>query len=341
MTGDTSDHIRFSSTLGREIRTADDVRALGVTTEKLARDALRIGDVENAARWTAYLAQEPRWIMAFYRPWIENLLAVGQREVSAFEDHVARLTDVIGVAPPLVDAADVGAVEEAAAVAAAAAGDEEAFDTAIADLKRAQWMVHDDQGDWLWGLFTALQRELGEDRMEQEVFREPVAPIAAERFAALASLTQYEKFEFSIDLMRGHFCGPSDDSHIDVIETDDRWVMSFDPCGSGGRMRRGDQIRGQRPRTEPPFEFAHAERAHPWTWGKENVCLYCAHCSFVNEILPIERTGIPLRVTDYPEAPGDQCRWTVYKDAAAIPEEVYRRVGKSKPATGADSAVLP
>ncbi len=326
-----SDHLRFSEKLGREIRTAGDVRELGVSTEKLARAALTIGDFEAAARWTAYLAQEPRWIMAFYRPWIESLLAVGRREVGGFDEHVARLTELIGVAPPLVDAAAVGAAEEEAAVAAAAGGDEQAFDAAIADMKRVQWKVHDDQGDWLWGLFTALHRELGEDRMEREVFREPVAPIAAERFAALASLTQYEKFEFSIDLMRGHFCGPSDDAHIDVVETDDRWVMSFDPCGSGGRMRRGDAVREQRPRTEPPFNFAHAERAHPWTWGKQNVCLYCAHCSFVNEILPIERTGVTLRVTDYPETPGDQCRWTVYKDAGAIPGEVYRRVGKSKP----------
>jgi hypothetical protein len=326
-----SDHIRFSDTLGREIRSADDVRALGITTEKLAREALTAGDLAAAARWTTYYAQEPRWILAFYRPWIENLLAVGRREVPSFEQHVARLTAVIGVEPPLPDAASVGAAEEETAVAAAAAGDEEAFDAAIADLKRVQWKVHDDQGDWLWGLFTALHEELGEHRMEREVFREPVAPIAAERFAALASLTQYEKFEFSIDLMRGHFCGPSDDAHIDVVETDDRWVMSFDPCGSGGRMRRGDPIRDQSPRTDPPFNFARAERAHPWTWGKENVCLYCAHCSFVNEILPIERTGIPLRVTDYPETPGDQCRWTVYKDATAIPEEAYRRVGKSKP----------
>jgi hypothetical protein len=326
-----SDHIRFSDKLGREIRSAGEVRALGISTEKLAREALAAGDLEAAARWTAYYAQEPRWIMAFYRPWIENLLAVGRREVPSFEQHLARLTGVIGVEPPLPDAASVGADEEEAAVASAAAGDEEAFEAAIADLKRVQWKVHDDQGDWLWGLITALHEELGEDRMEREVFREPVAPIAAERFAALASLTQYEKFEFSIDLMRGHFCGPSDDAHIDVVETDDRWVMSFDPCGSGGRMRRGDAVREQRPRTEPPFSFASAERAHAWTWGKENVCLYCAHCSFVNEILPIERTGIPLRVTDYPVTPGDQCRWTVYKDAAAIPEEVYRRVGKLKP----------
>jgi hypothetical protein len=326
-----SDYIRVSAKLGRGIRTADDVRALGVSTEKLARRALSAGDLESAARWTAYLAQEPRWIMAFYRPWIERLLAVGRREVASFEEHVTRLTEVIGVAPPLLDPGSVGAAEEDAAVAAASAGDQEAFDTAILDLKHVQWKLHDDQGDWLWGLFTALHRELGEDAMERDVYRDPVAPIAAERFAALASLTQYEKFEFSVDLMRGHFCGPSDDPHIEVSEADDRWVMSFDPCGSGGRMRRGDSLRGQGPRTDPPFNFGHAERAHTWTWGKENVCLYCAHCSFVNEILPIERTGIPLRVTDYPESPGDRCQWTVYKDPTAIPEEVYERVGKSKP----------
>jgi hypothetical protein len=108
--------------------------------------------------------------------------------------------------------------------------------------------------------------------------------------------------------------------------------MEFDPCGTGGRMRRGDPARGQTPRTDPPHSFGVVEGSYDWTWNKPGVCTYCAHCAVVNEILPIELHGTPMRVTDYPENPGDPCRWTVYKDPAFVPLEAFSRVGKTPPA---------
>lgn len=61
------------------------------------------------------------------------------------------------------------------------------------------------------------------------------------------------------------------------------------------------------------------------------MCLYCSHCSLVNEILPIENFGYPNRITEYPENPGDPCTWYIYKDPDDIPEEYYTRIGKTKP----------
>jgi hypothetical protein len=117
-----------------------------------------------------------------------------------------------------------------------------------------------------------------------------------------------------------------------VAEEDDRWILSFDPCGSGGRMRRSDPARGQTPRTEAPFSFAVTEEAHDWSWGRKGVCLYCAHCAVVNEIIPIESLGTPMRMTENPENPDDKCRWTIYKSPDAVPDWVYERVGKQPPA---------
>lgn len=81
-----------------------------------------------------------------------------------------------------------------------------------------------------------------------------------------------------------------------------------------------------------PESFGYTGKAHPWTWGKEKVCYYRAHCSFVNEILPIESFGHPMRITEYPKDPSDPCVWYIYKDPAKIPAEYYERVGKSAPA---------
>ncbi len=61
------------------------------------------------------------------------------------------------------------------------------------------------------------------------------------------------------------------------------------------------------------------------------MCLYCSHCSLINETLPIERLGFPMRVTEYPKDPGDKCRWILYRDPKEIPAEAYERVGKTKP----------
>ena len=107
--------------------------------------------------------------------------------------------------------------------------------------------------------------------------------------------------------------------------------MEFDPCGTGGRMRRGDDASDQGSREEAPYEFGSVQGAYPWTWGAEGVCSYCAHCSFVNEIIPIERLGYPMRVTEYPQNRDDRCTWTIFKDPALVPDSAYLRVGKTPP----------
>ena len=45
-----------------------------------------------------------------------------------------------------------------------------------------------------------------------------------------------------------------------------------------------------------------------------------ANPAVVNEILPIESLGAPMRVTDHPENEGDPCRWTIYKSPELVPD---------------------
>jgi hypothetical protein len=197
-------------------------------------------------------------------------------------------------------------------------------------LREARRTVHDNQADWSWGLLTLFRGALGEAPMG-EVMRATMEPWLRERYTALGTMTPRELFELTIEGMRGHYVGPGRTGAVDVRDEPDRWVMEFDPCGTGGRMRRGDPARGQAPRTDAPYDFSMVEEAYPWTWGRRGVCLYCAHCAVVNEILPIEQHGTPMRVTDYPEKPGDRCRWTIYKDPAFVPLEAFARVGKRPP----------
>lgn len=129
-----------------------------------------------------------------------------------------------------------------------------------------------------------------------------------------------------------------DGAPIELIEHEDRWEMTFDPCGSGGRALRGDIVEGTPSRLEPPYEFAYIEGAYDWTDGKSGMCVYCNHCQLLYEQWPMDRAGIPFLVVDpptYPEGVGhddpQKCRYTIYKSAEAVPDEVYTRCGKKRP----------
>jgi hypothetical protein len=140
------------------------------------------------------------------------------------------------------------------------------------------------------------------------------------------------------EAMRGHLVGPERTGDFELTETDDRYILRFDPCGSGGRMVRGDVIEGTPPRTEPPYEWSVSQEPHTWNHGKTGVCHYCTHCIFLMEEIPIDRFGYPVRVID-PPAQGEtepdgspkKCQWQMFKDPTAVPEEYYERVGRTKP----------
>lgn len=321
--------LAHSPTLGRTIRTGD-ATDLGVPTDELVRQAIEAGAWDTARQLGTYLVEEAGRIFTVLLTWQDSLLGFGADRIADWPDQLAALERAIGAPPPEVAIENIATASVADLRSALQAEDRVACTTALAALRTQQWQVHDDLTDWVWGMLSVFQRRLGEDAME-EVYRETQESWVTERYRLLPDLTQREKFELTIEGMRAHFSGPAHRGAVEVTEDEEKWVLAFDPCGSGGRMRRGDPVVGQTSRMEPPYGFDDANGAHDWTWQQEGVCLYCAHCSFVNEIFPIEQTGAPLRVTEYPQDPHDQCRWTVYKREEAIPDWAYERVGKTPP----------
>ena len=315
--------LRHSERLGRTIRTGDPA-SLGVPTDELAVEALAAGDGALARDYLEYYLDEACRVRALFSVWLAELLEFGHAEQPGFDAEVERLTALIGTPPPVLeDAAAVAHDEAQAARAALARGARAELEAALRELREAAMAVHDAQADWAWGLLSSLRDGLGEERMD-EVFRVTQGRWVSERYAALGEMTPQESLELTIEGMRGHFTGPGRRGRIDVVDEGDRFVLSFDPCGTGGRMRRDR-------RTEEPFRFAVTQQAHDWSWNRKGVCLYCAHCAVVNEILPIESLGTPMRVTDHPENDGDPCRWTIYKAPELVPDWVYERVGRPRP----------
>lgn len=186
---------------------------------------------------------------------------------------------------------------------------------------------HDRLMNATWAMMTVDQREHGEEAMA-DLLRDSVSgPMVRGRtaHAQLAGMSGRDIVLMTAETMRSHFSGVGARGQVEVAEEDDRYVLSFDPCGSAGRARRLTE--GSDSLLASPS--AHVEGAHDWTWGDKGVCPYCAHCSFANEILPMETIGRPKRIALYPTNVSEPCRWIVYKDPADIPAEYYERVGQT------------
>ena len=190
-------------------------------------------------------------------------------------------------------------------------------------------LIHDVMCDWAWALLTCLAAEWGEASLG-EILRVTEEPWVTVRYEKLREMGVVDSLRLTIEGMRGHFSGPGRAGTISVVEEADRYLLVFDACGTGGRMRRGDPLAGSGSRLDPPYNFLKVQGAYGWTWNRKGVCAYCAHCAVVNQILPIEGLGRPMRMTEYPDQPGDPCRWVIYKDPLGFPDQAYLAVGKSR-----------
>ena len=195
--------------------------------------------------------------------------------------------------------------------------------------------IHDVLCDWVWALLTLIGREWGEAALGdvQRVTEEPWVTV---RYQALRDLTPEESLQLSVEAHRGHFAGFEREGGVTVIDEPERYVIQLDQCGSGARMVQGDPVVGNGSRLAPPYNFMVIENAYDWTWGRRGVGAYCSHCAIVNQILPIEWLGRPMRGTDSSVDPAKPCRWFIYKHPGAVPNDAYTEVSKRRPRPEAD-----
>lgn len=177
---------------------------------------------------------------------------------------------------------------------------------------------HDLMVDYVWTLLTYIGKTYGDEEVEKALhFRHHVQSQVAERMLGMSS---EEAVRFKAMIHRGHH------SNITITEEDDRFVLKLDPCNTGGRMLRAGL-------DKPPVGLLRTNKAHPWTWNKESVSYYCAHCA-MHEIQGMDKGAPhPTWVYECPEHPDDPCIQYCYKRTEDIPEQYFKRIGKEKPKT--------
>ena len=328
----------------------------GISTVRKIEEALAAARYELAAQLVDYFMEEAKVGYAIYALWLRGFADwLDRQDTPATERdaEMARLRRLMAF-PDGRDFEPVGRWaalgERAGRLGNRLRAGEISYDdgTRELDLLREHWrQLHDRYVDMISGLLTFVARRYGEARLE-ECYRYVLEPYIQERYMAFdVRLHPYEETLFrnlylSFEAMRGHLCGPGRRGDVEFEEHDDRYVLRFDPCGSGGRSSRGDPVEGTGSRVEPPYLFGVTADKHDWAWNEQGVCYYCAHCCLALERLPAERWGHPVRVVDAPlyprETAGDEpkkCQWTVYKNLEAIPADAYARIGLRKPGSDA------
>lgn len=189
---------------------------------------------------------------------------------------------------------------------------------------------HDAFCDLLWLWMTMLAEHWGEGAMI-DLIADSGPRLRTAGLRALQKMKVEDHVRHLAAAMRGHRSGPGEEGDIQVVEDDEKYVISFDPCGSGGRMRRRGQLDGLPARQNDPWRFGSTKEPHPMSWGRTGVPYHCLHCAAYSEMLSTDLIGYPSRINLYDPDHEKPCAWAFYKDPAKIPAEYYERIGKKKP----------
>lgn len=342
--------LAFSDALGRRVRIGNWADQK-ISTYRKIQDALLAAEWDRAATLANYFVDEATICFALYRQWIADLntyladRGVAADELATLNEHIVgllRLPDGRPWHPRRHWDAFLSQVQAFVALTYRTQADAalEALDV----LKETWRQCHDRDVDHVYGLMSEIQTRFRDDGI-RDMYNRVLLPLFAWR---------YDKFDVdkhpwdeslevlmlvACEAMRGHLVGPERTGDFELIEQEDRFILRFDPCGSGGRTLRGESIEGTPPRMEPPYNWRTSQDPRPWNHFTPGVCLYCEHCIVLMEEMAIDRFGYPVRVIDppvYSDLAGDagrrqKCQWQMFKDPTAVPAEYYARVGRTKP----------
>ncbi len=179
--------------------------------------------------------------------------------------------------------------------------------------------LHDGYMTWVTGLQTYIYENYGVDAVEEA---ERQAHTIESKIAFIPSReTDFRARVINmVGGLRGHL------QPIKIEEDDEKVSITMQPCGSGERII-------QKGGYKPEVGLARVKEPHRITWGMKDFPIYCVHCPIM-EAMDIERTGnfgFVHLVTE--PIYNESCRFAFYKDPADIPEELYTRIGKKKPAS--------
>lgn len=270
----------------------EDVSRWGQRARQRLEAALEANDAGAARQACAALAKEYVLIHTALRKVLEYAMEYIEHAFRSEQDAIAaRITDA-------VDAHD--------------------FDRARALLHerdRQHQVIHDQFIDTKAAFYSYVGTVFGDQRLG-EILRH-TGERQRHGFERWESLPIEDFVRASVHLLKTHM------GTVSVSEDDEKFTITQDPCGSGGRLMREGAYDGA-------GGLHRVRTPQAMTFGKPDFPSYCAHCAVWNNIQCIEWFGHPQWCIDHPASPADPCRIHIYKDSRHIPERFYRQVGKQR-----------
>jgi hypothetical protein len=176
--------------------------------------------------------------------------------------------------------------------------------------------------NWITSLLSFVGRELGEDAVERALRQSGDEFVRARRGAGAEwdALPAEQRAKAIAFAMVANF------GTCEVDEDDEKIILSF-TCGSGGKLIDDGRYDGD-------HAYMTLREQSGRTFMRDELWVYCAHCSVNNEIQPVEWGETPTSVEYPPEHPGERCVHHLYKDTSQMPADVYVRIGKPPPTGG-------
>jgi hypothetical protein len=213
------------------------------------------------------------------------------------------------------------------AIEAIEAGDSERA-LALCKAMKHEWrFLHDLMAEGVLGLISFIQERFGEDEVA-EAWRSSQERGWRRDTEQIIARDRREIVEALAATWRAHSTsgvGPNPGAFT-ITEDDEKFTFEMNPCGSGQRLWRNGMYTGE-------HAYGVTREAHDWSYGREGFPLYCTHCAFMNELMPIKWYGMPLYPSDPPDDyDRDPCTWYWYKDPSDIPARHWERYGLTKDA---------
>jgi hypothetical protein len=208
------------------------------------------------------------------------------------------------------------------AIEAIEAGDLEQAKALCEEMKHEWRFLHDMMVDGIAASMTWIKEHHGEDAVGES------QSWAMQRYwkrsvHAIDERDRKEIVQLLAATWRAHSCsgtGPQPGAFT-IEEDEEKVTFRMNPCGSGQRLWRMGKYEGA-------DGHAVMEEEHDWSYNRKGFPIYCTHCSFMNEMLPIQWIGYPIYPSDPPgDFDSDPCTWFWYKDPADIPDRHWERYG--------------